>query len=73
MSSPQSGQVYSENFESGTPRNWEFFGGAGVVQSGQSNVLAFSAAGMAAWFVQPGGDFTLGLRIRQGGAHRRSC
>ena len=67
MSVQQSGQVYNENFEGGTPKNWEFIGGAGVVQSGQGNVLAFSGDGIAAWDVQPGSDFTLSLRIRQGG------
>jgi len=67
MSSQQSGQVHTENFEGGAPRKWEFFGGAGVVQASQGNVLAFSGAGVAAWDVQPGGDFTLTLRIRQGG------
>lgn len=67
VSGPQAGQVYSEDFEAGTPKNWEFFGGAGIVQSGQGNVLAFSADGIAAWDVQPGGNFTLSLRIRQGG------
>lgn len=60
-------QVWTENFESGTPTNWEFFGGAGVVQSSQGNVLGFSSAGIGAWGVQPGSDYTLSLRIRQGG------
>lgn len=63
----QSGQVYTENFEGGKPTNWEFLDGAAVVQSGQSNVLTFSGAGIAAWGVQPSSDFTLNLRIRQGG------
>lgn len=67
MSAQVSTQVQTENFESGTPSNWEFIDGASVVQSGQGNVLAFSSAGIAAWYVQPGGDFTLSLRIRQGG------
>ena len=67
MSSQSPAQVWTENFESGTPSNWEFIDGASVVQSGQGNVLAFSSAGIAAWYVQPGGDFTLSLRIRQGG------
>jgi len=60
-------QVQTENFESGTPSNWEFFGGAGVVQSNQGNVLGFSSAGLAAWHVHPGSDYTLSFRIRQGG------
>jgi hypothetical protein len=67
MSGQQSGQVYTEDFESGTPSNWEFLGGASVVQSGQDHVLAFSGGGIAAWGVQPGGDFTLSFRIRQAG------
>lgn len=67
MSSQAPVKVWTENFESGTPSNWEFIGGAGVVQSNQGNVLAFSSAGIAAWGVQPGGDYTLSLRIRQGG------
>lgn len=66
-SGQQSGQIHTENFEGGKAKNWEFFGGAVVVQSGQGNVLTFSAAGVAAWGIQPGGDFTLSLRIRHGG------
>lgn len=67
MSSQAPAQVWTENFESGVYSNWEFIDGAGVVQSGQGNVLGFSSAGIAAWAVQPGGDYTLTLRIRQGG------
>jgi len=67
MSSQVAAQGSTENFESGTPSNWEFFGGAGVVQSSQGNVLGFSSAGLAAWLVQPGSDYTLTFRIRQGG------
>ncbi len=67
MSGQQSGQGYTENFEGGTPKNWEFVGGACIVQSGQGYVLTFAGAGVAGWYVQPGYDFTLRFRIRQGG------
>ena len=67
MSSQVPVKGWTENFESGPLSNWELFDGAGVVQSSQGNVLGFSSAGLAAWLVQPGSDYTLSFRIRQGG------